>query len=50
MIAMCLWGETYGRPENLEGRQDRAKQNLAGVAIPVQSPERTTRGKLNLFS
>jgi len=28
MIAMCTWGETYARRENVEGSQNRAYQNL----------------------
>ena len=31
MIAMCAWGETYVRGEDVEGPEDRAYQNLAGM-------------------
>jgi DNA-binding HxlR family transcriptional regulator len=31
MIAMCAWGETYARPGNVEGSQNRAYQDLAGT-------------------
>jgi DNA-binding HxlR family transcriptional regulator len=31
MIAMCAWGEAYARPEKVEGSQDRAYQDLAGM-------------------
>ena len=33
MIAMCAWGETYVRGEDVEGREDRAYQNLAGMGL-----------------
>jgi hypothetical protein len=35
MIAMCAWGETYARRENVEGSQARAYQNLAGSGHPT---------------
>jgi DNA-binding HxlR family transcriptional regulator len=35
MIAMCAWGETYVRGEDVEGREDRAYQNLAGMGLPT---------------
>jgi DNA-binding HxlR family transcriptional regulator len=38
MIAMCAWGETYGRRENVEGSQDRAYQpdNVVGLMPPAR--------------
>lgn len=35
MIAMCAWGETYARPENMEGNQNPAYRNLAGLGLPT---------------
>ena len=35
MIAMCAWGETYVRCEDVEGSEDRAYQNLAGMGLPT---------------
>ena len=35
MIAMCAWGETYARCEDVEGSEDRAHQNLAGMGLPT---------------
>jgi hypothetical protein len=36
MIAMCAWGETYARRENVEGSQDRAYQNLEGKGLSTR--------------
>ena len=35
MMAMCAWGETYVRCEDVEGGEDRAYQNLAGMGLPT---------------
>ena len=39
MIAMCAWGETNARltpnREDVEGSEDRAYQNLAGMGLPT---------------
>ena len=35
MIAMCAWGETYVRCEDVDGSEDRAYQNLAGMGLPM---------------
>jgi DNA-binding HxlR family transcriptional regulator len=39
MIAMCAWGETNARltpnREDVEGGEDRAYQNLAGMGLPA---------------
>jgi DNA-binding HxlR family transcriptional regulator len=39
MIAMCAWGETNARltpnREDVEGSEDRAHQNLAGMGLPT---------------
>jgi len=37
MIAMCAWGETYARRENVEGSQDRASQSLSIMGLPRSS-------------
>ena len=34
MIAMCAWGETYARGEDVEGSRDRGYQNLAVMGFP----------------
>ena len=35
MIAMCAWGETNANSEDVEGSEDRAYQNLAGMRLPT---------------
>ena len=35
MIAMCAWGESYVRCEDVEGWENRAYQNLAGMGLPT---------------
>jgi DNA-binding HxlR family transcriptional regulator len=41
MIAMCAWGETNARltrnHEDVEGSEDRAYQNLAGMGLPAST-------------
>jgi DNA-binding HxlR family transcriptional regulator len=50
MVAMCAWGETYARRENVEGSQDGAYQDLAGTGLPTSkdsvSPAAGRRGKI----
>jgi DNA-binding HxlR family transcriptional regulator len=35
MLAMCAWGEANAQSEDVEGGEDRAHQNLAGMGLPT---------------
>jgi DNA-binding HxlR family transcriptional regulator len=41
MIAMCAWGETYARRENVEESQDRAYHSEAGIALGRMPSDRS---------
>jgi DNA-binding HxlR family transcriptional regulator len=44
MLAMCAWGAANAQSEDVEGGEDRPRQNLAGMGLQTSRPRLAENG------
>jgi DNA-binding HxlR family transcriptional regulator len=44
MLAMCAWGAANAQSEDVEGGEDRPRQNLAGMGLQTSRPQLAENG------